>query len=445
MKVLLSAYACEPHKGSEPEVGLQTALAAAREHDVWVLTRANNLPSLEAFLGERGAGRRIRLVGLDLGRPWIQMKKRNRVTAEIYYDRWQRAAGRLARELDREHEFDVVHHVTFAAYRKRAGVALLDRPLVWGPVGGGAQIPLKFLPHLGARGLVDEIVRTMTMSMTQLLPSIRHARRRTTVVLTQNHETANRLARTSRDVRVLPNALVVGSRGHPSSDQRRREAVVVARLIPWKGTQFALRAFAEAAVHGATLTVVGDGPELEGLRRLARDLGISEHTAFVGHRAREDVLNIVAKAAVLVHPALREEAGLAVAEALANGTPVVCLDRGGPPELVRCWPGAPATVVAADSPRQAVADMAEAVRMYLEHPLTGDERAGQTQCPYADQILDAYRTAADRTTRERKASMISTWSRRSSVGRRRSTQARTDLLAHGDTAGMCEGTTSATA
>ena len=34
MKVLISAYACEPAKGSEPVVGWTWALAAAREHDV---------------------------------------------------------------------------------------------------------------------------------------------------------------------------------------------------------------------------------------------------------------------------------------------------------------------------------------------------------------------------------------------------------------------------
>ena len=42
-RILLSAYACEPGKGSEPEVGWMwaTELAAAG-HEVWVITRAAN-------------------------------------------------------------------------------------------------------------------------------------------------------------------------------------------------------------------------------------------------------------------------------------------------------------------------------------------------------------------------------------------------------------------
>jgi hypothetical protein len=38
MKLLLSAYACEPSKGSEPGVGWNWATQAALDHEVWVLT-----------------------------------------------------------------------------------------------------------------------------------------------------------------------------------------------------------------------------------------------------------------------------------------------------------------------------------------------------------------------------------------------------------------------
>ncbi len=47
LKVLMSAYACEPGKGSEPEVGWQWAMRMARFHDVTVLTRANNRAAIE--------------------------------------------------------------------------------------------------------------------------------------------------------------------------------------------------------------------------------------------------------------------------------------------------------------------------------------------------------------------------------------------------------------
>jgi hypothetical protein len=50
LNVLLSAYACEPGRGSEPAVGWNTAVELASHHEVWVLTRANNRPQIEARL-----------------------------------------------------------------------------------------------------------------------------------------------------------------------------------------------------------------------------------------------------------------------------------------------------------------------------------------------------------------------------------------------------------
>ena len=50
MRVLLSAYACEPDKGSEPGTGWNLALELARHFDVTVLTRANNRGAIEEGL-----------------------------------------------------------------------------------------------------------------------------------------------------------------------------------------------------------------------------------------------------------------------------------------------------------------------------------------------------------------------------------------------------------
>ena len=48
-KILLSAYACEPNKGSEPEVGWQWAIHIAQKHEVWILTKENNKETIEEY------------------------------------------------------------------------------------------------------------------------------------------------------------------------------------------------------------------------------------------------------------------------------------------------------------------------------------------------------------------------------------------------------------
>ena len=67
MKILMSALACEPGKGSELEVGFQAMLAAARQHDVWVLTNKDTLPAVARAIDDRPERERIHLEGIDFG------------------------------------------------------------------------------------------------------------------------------------------------------------------------------------------------------------------------------------------------------------------------------------------------------------------------------------------------------------------------------------------
>lgn len=110
------------------------------------------------------------------------------------------------------------------------------------------------------------------------------------------------------------------------------EVVTVAHLIPHKGVEHLVRALGMArAPH--RLTVVGDGPQLEALRALARDLGVAERVTFTG--LRDDVNALLLRCDAFVHPAVWEEAfGLTIAEAMAAGRAVIASRVGGIPELV---------------------------------------------------------------------------------------------------------------
>lgn len=50
IRVLISAYACEPNKGSEPGVGWNWTLQMAKMDEVYVITRSNNRKVIETFL-----------------------------------------------------------------------------------------------------------------------------------------------------------------------------------------------------------------------------------------------------------------------------------------------------------------------------------------------------------------------------------------------------------
>src|SRR5689334_16175245 len=99
MKILLSALACEPGKGSELEVGFRAMLAAARLHEVWVLTNKDSIPAVRQELEGRPEAPRIHLEGVDFGVDAEGMALLTIPGFHFYYDRWQRRAAVRAIEL----------------------------------------------------------------------------------------------------------------------------------------------------------------------------------------------------------------------------------------------------------------------------------------------------------------------------------------------------------
>jgi len=205
LRVLLSAYACEPGKGSEPGVGWNWVLQSARFHDVWVLTRANNRPAIEAAL-RREPLPNVHFVYHDLP-AWARFWKRGQRGVRAYYSLWQLTAASLCRRLHGEVQFDLAHHVTLVNYWMPSCLAALPVPFIWGPVGGGEAFPREFWNWLGLRGKVYEAARTAARALGEKGPFVRKTARSCALALATTPETASRITRLGCDnVRVTSEA-----------------------------------------------------------------------------------------------------------------------------------------------------------------------------------------------------------------------------------------------
>ncbi|MFZ0012860.1 MAG: glycosyltransferase [Acidimicrobiia bacterium] len=352
MRILISAYACEPGKGSEPEVGLRAVMTAAERHDVWVVTRQNNVAGLGGFLAEHPLAPRIRVVGYDLGPGHLRLKRMlGRAGTIWYYDRWQSGVASVARELDEEHDFHVVHHITLAAHWGRLGVAEVEKPLVVGPVGGAATSPLRLIPILGLGGLVGDVTRRLLRPLVARWTGARAAQRSAAAVLAQNREAMDAIGATDRTT-ILPNGLVGASIGELDEVTRDpgRRFVFASRLVGWKGPTLAVDALARVPDTNATLDIYGSGPLSRRLRRRAKRRGLGDRVRIHGIVPRSVVLDALRTGTALVHPAIHDDSPLIVAESLAMGTPVVCIDRAGPPVIAAYWPASMSRVVPATWP-----------------------------------------------------------------------------------------------
>ena len=398
LNILLSAYACTPNAGSEPGVGFETLRAIAHDHNVWVMTRRKNVEPLEAYFRRHPTKGTIQVTGIDLPGKAVRLKRRLRTLGmHWYYDRWQKLARARMAELSEGVQFDLVHHVTFASDWARAGVANSGVPFVWGPIGGGVSAPAGLVSLLGAAGLMDEILRRVGRALMRHRSWYRDAWRSASVVLCQNDETAT-LAHREVGVMILPNSTALLTDPPRGPGQRNREVLVVGRLIPWKGGLLALRTLHQLRHNDVSLHFLGTGPDKSRLQEAATRLELAERVHFEGELPRKVVLERISRAGALLHPALHDESPVTVGEALSLGTPVVCLDHGGPRELLSRWPDSPAEAIPAMSVKKTSHRLAQALDRFLDLTYPIQTRSLRPSPSFAESILEAYSLAMGQET-----------------------------------------------
>jgi glycosyltransferase involved in cell wall biosynthesis len=196
------------------------------------------------------------------------------------------------------------------------------------------------------------------------------------LVIVNSTFSAARLAAT--DLGTLRTAVVRGGAVAPAlrsirQTSERPVAVIVGRIVPWKGMELGIEAIALAQQHiDIDALVVGDGPGRASLEDLARERLHPGTWQFTGALPHEYCLRLIAESDVLVSMSRvmrtdvggagydsTETMGRAICESLVAGVPVVATSVGGVPELVR--PGA-GTLVEEDDVRAAATAIVSHVR-----------------------------------------------------------------------------------
>lgn len=111
-----------------------------------------------------------------------------------------------------------------------------------------------------------------------------------------------------------------------------RVVLSVGNLIELKGHHLAIEAL--AAIPGASLVIIGSGPEESSLRALAARLGLASRVRFVGVVPQGELRRYYAAADLLVLASSREGWPNVLLEAMACGTPVLATGVWGMPEIV---------------------------------------------------------------------------------------------------------------
>ncbi|MDO3402024.1 glycosyltransferase family 4 protein [Mycolicibacterium neoaurum] len=172
---------------------------------------------------------------------------------------------------------------------------------------------------------------------------------------------------------VIPNG--IDTDGWPFATRRPHdgapELLFFGRLEYEKGVHDAIAALPRIRrTHpGTTLTIAGDGTQLEFLSAQARKHKVLKATKFIGRVDHEGLVRLLHKADVAVLPSHYEPFGIVALEAAATGTPLVTSNIGGLGEAVIDG------VTGVSCPPRDVAALADAVRRVLDDPTAAQQRA----------------------------------------------------------------------
>lgn len=369
MKVIISAYACSPYKGSEPGVGWGFVKGLALLHDLCVITEISFKEDINCYLDKHPELVRVRFEYV----PRIRHRVLERIWPPAYYwtyRRWQQDAYRLAQKLHKEVGFDLAHQLNMIGFREPGYLYKLGIPFVWGPVGGMGLFPWRFLSVVGLHGAFYYFGYNLFnyLHMRFLVRPRKAAKAAGDGLISANTENREgSLSFWDADSTIVypvgPASFSISTVPVRTKNQPLK-IVWCGALTPGKALHLALNAAGQISKDIEwELHILGDGPQATNAQLLAASLRVDKKVHFHGWLPRDIAMEVMKGAHLMLFSSLREGTPTVIVEALSLGLPVVCLDHSGMADMVneQCGVKIPAT-----SPREVVVKMARAIEQLAQ-------------------------------------------------------------------------------
>lgn len=333
MKVLISCYACSPYRGSEPGMGWNFIRSLSRMHELHIISESKFQKDIESYFSEHEEERRFYHF-------YFIRKSRHKKLRKIwppsyywFYRAWQKKALKLAVDLDKNEDFDIVHHLNMVGFRECGYLWKLGKPLVWGPTGGMHQSPWCLLPYIGFYGMIYYGFRNV-LNIKDIYfknnPRRQASKASCIIAATQDaHDSIKKVW--GKESIIIPEVGLNQSPMNSTEIKKRTSLKIVwsGQHTPAKALNFLIDALAECKNgNEMELHVLGKGKYSHRWKKIAEQKRI-KHVVWHGWIEKEQAISVMRSCDVLCITSLADLTSSVLLEGLSNGLPVIAMNRFG--------------------------------------------------------------------------------------------------------------------
>lgn len=334
MKILMSAFACSPIRGSEPGVGWNWAREMSKDNEVWVITRASNKKEIEEY----GRDEKIKFIYLSI--PFLDWMERYTHTKiiHLYYRLWQLYIVKHVKDVHKKIKFDIIHHVTYNEFRNPGYLWKIETPFILGPIGGAQEIEVELEDYYeGKKNKYIEKIRSYLNKKVKNGTYLDRSIKNSAKVLVANKDTARFLELPSEKCELmLETGVKMENCNYIVRENNNKIRILwVGNLIYIKGFRILIDAFERIKnKEKYEIIIIGEGKLKSKYINYLSSKGLLKYYNFKGKLSYSDTLKEYKGADIFVFTSLRDTSGNVVLEAMSNCLPVISLNHHGAADIL---------------------------------------------------------------------------------------------------------------
>lgn len=335
-KILISAYACSPFHGSEPGMGWNFILELSKYHELHVIVEQRKWRKyIEEYLIQHPKlNKKIKFYFIE--------KKRNKFLRKIwppsyywFYKAWQKKAYKKALLIINENKIDLIHQLNMVGFREPGFLWKINKPFVWGPIGGLENSPWSFLPSLGIKGFVYYSFRNLINIFQRnflIRPRLIVSRKNVSIISATpgNQRLIQKIWKKKSTVicevgqeKIIPKISI--------SKRKKNEPI---KLV-WSGKHIAgknlffLFQVCKKLKIPYELHILGDGPLFNKSKKLASNLNIEKNCKWYGWLSKQKANKVMKSGHVFCISSIKDLTSTVLLESISFGLPIIALDHCG--------------------------------------------------------------------------------------------------------------------